>query len=254
MTVQNPQSPSDIDSILDAAAMVVENGGSTALADRVLGNVAKGLGLEGLSAVWRVDCLLVSYPENGRTVTLMRPIDPAGLNLVRVSETAVLGEHLAHGSIERAAFLEEMAAVRTLPFPHGRWLMALAAACAGATFARTLAGDNGALVVCATAAGVGQILRSQLQAWKLRRASVTIICALLSALIATAGLRLSVSHSAPAALMGSVIYMMPGLMLINSFVDLTSERFLFAGLQQLMRAAFLFLLLTIAVAVADALL
>jgi uncharacterized membrane protein YjjP (DUF1212 family) len=84
--------------------------------------------------------------------------------------------------------------------------------------------------------------------------SVTFICALLSPLIATAGLRLGFTQSVPATLIVSMIYTVPGLLLINGFLDLTSERFLFSGIQRLMHAAFLFLILTIAVAVADALL
>ena len=91
-----------------------------------------------------------------------------------------------------------------------------------------------------------------MQTWKLSPATLTFVCALLSALIGAAGLRLGVSQSAPATLMGSVIYQVPGVMLINGFIDVTSERYLFAGLQGLTRAAFKFFILTIAVAVADA--
>ena len=47
---------------------------------------------------------------------------------------------------------------------------------------------------------------------------------------------------------------MPGLLLINNFFGLTSERTLFVGTQKLLLATFLFLLQAIAGAMADALL
>jgi uncharacterized membrane protein YjjP (DUF1212 family) len=243
-----------IESILDAAVTVVENGGSTAMADRLFNNFARGFQLETISAIWRLDCLFVTCREDGRLVTLMRTIGPVGLNLLRVSEAATLSERAATGQVDAATFASEIDRIRELPFPYSRWAMAFAAACAGATFSQTMAGDVGALALCAVAAGIGQLARSQLQGRKFTRMSVTFICALLSGLIATAGLRLGISQSVPATLIGSMIYTVPGLLLINGFLDLTSEQFLFSGVQRLVHVAFLFMILCIAVGVADALL
>ena len=243
-----------IDRILDAAVMVIENGGATAMADRVLKNLAKGFGQNGIAAIWRLDCILVSDQDNRLHSAVIRRVGPVGLNLLRVSEVAILSERVAEKGIDGAAFATELERIGKLPFPHSRWIMALAVACAGATFSKTMAGDNGALALCAVAAGIGQLARSQMQAWKFTRANVTFLCALLSGLIATVGLRLGFSQSVPATLIGSMIYTVPGLLLINGFLDLTSERFLFAGVQRLVHAAFLFLILTIAVAIIDALL
>ncbi len=44
----------------------------------------------------------------------------------------------------------------------------------------------------------------------------------------------------------------PGLPLINGFVDLVSHKYLFVGLERIANAAFLFLLLAIAIALAYA--
>ena len=73
-------------------------------------------------------------------------------------------------------------------------------------------------------------------------------------MIGTAGLRYGVAHGVPATLIGSISYMVPGVLLINGFVDLTSERLQAVGVQRLLQASFLFLILAVAVAVADALL
>ena len=101
VTEQEPQSKPKIESILDAPLIVLENGGSTAMADRVLENVAKGFQHEGVSAIWRLDCIIVSGPEDGRLVTLMRPIGPVGLKSARASEAATLQRARCEGRSRR---------------------------------------------------------------------------------------------------------------------------------------------------------
>jgi uncharacterized membrane protein YjjP (DUF1212 family) len=184
---------------------------------------------------------------------MLRPISPIGLNLARASEVAAFSERAVKANLDAGALAAELERIRALPFPHGRWMMALAAVFAGSTFSRIMSGDDGALALCGVAAGVGQLVRSQLTAWKFARSGATFICALLSGLIAAAGLRLGVSQTIPATFISSIIYAVPGVLLINGFLDLTTERFLVSGLQRLAHAGLLFLILAIAVAVADSL-
>jgi uncharacterized membrane protein YjjP (DUF1212 family) len=248
-----PSATPTLESLLDAAAMVLQNGGSAAMADGALKNLAHGFGRGEVAAVWRLDGILATGREEGRPVTLLRPIGPVGLSLARASEVTALSERVAKGDVDAATFAAELERIRGLPPPYGRWVMALAAAFAGLTFSRTMAGDQGALILCPVAAGVGQLLRSQLTAWKFSRTNTTFVCALLSGLIAAAGLDLGVSQTVGATFLSSIIYAVPGVLLINGFLDLLTERFLIIGLQRLAHAGLLFLILAIAVAVADSL-
>jgi uncharacterized membrane protein YjjP (DUF1212 family) len=243
----------NLGSLLDAAAIVLESGGSAAMADRTLQDLALGLGCADLVAVWRLDAVSATGREEGRPITMLRPMGPVGLNLARASEVASLAERVAKGALDGPTFAAELERVRALPPPYSRWIMTLAAAFAGLTFSRTMAADQGALILCPVAAGVGQLLRSQLAAWKLSRTNTTFVCALLSGLIAALGLDLGVSRTVGATLLSSIIYAVPGVLLINGFLDLLTERFLIIGLQRLAHAGLLFLILAMAVAVADAL-
>jgi uncharacterized membrane protein YjjP (DUF1212 family) len=110
----------------------------------------------------------------------------------------------------------------------------------------------GALGIAFVAAGIGQFLRSLLQARKLAVAPVTLVCGVLSACIACVGLWLGLSQIAPATLIASVIYMVPGLPLINGFVDMVSHKCLLVGLERIANAVFLFLALAVAIALAYA--
>ena len=130
--------------------------------------------------------------------------------------------------------------------------MIVAAACTAAFFSQIPGGDWGAFGIAFVAAGVGQFLRSLLQARKLAVAPVTLVSGVLSACIACVGLWLGLSQIAPATLIASVIYMVPGLPLINGFVDMVSHKYLLVGLERIANAVFLFLVLAIAIALAYA--
>jgi uncharacterized membrane protein YjjP (DUF1212 family) len=241
-----------VERALDVALIVMQNGGSTVMADRTFANILKGYKQDGVSAAWRLDFVAASIVAEGHSATVLRPVGPIGVNLVRTSEAAVLGERVARGEVSAAALDSEIERIKALATPYHRWVIIVAAACTAAFFSRIPGGDWGALGIAFVAAGIGQFLRSLLQARKLAVAPVTTVCGVLSAFIACFGLRLGLSETAPATLIASVIYMVPGLPLINGFVDMVSHKYLFVGLERIANAVFLFLVLSIAIALAYA--
>ena len=76
----------------------------------------------------------------------------------------------------------------------------------------------------------------------------------MSAFVASAGLRLGYSESVSPTLIASVVYMVPGLPLINGFVDLYSFKYALVGAERMLHAAVVFLLLALAIAFAQTLL
>ncbi len=242
-----------VERALDVALVVMQNGGSTAIADRTFQNVLQGFSQNAVTATWRIDSVSATRLAEDHSESVMRPVGPIGVNLIRTTEAVTLGERVAKGEISTGALVSEIERVRALAPPYNRWALMVAASCTAAFFSQIPGGDWGALGIAFVAAGTGQFLRSLLQSRKLAVASVTLVCGVLSACIAAVGLRLGLSHTASATLMASVIYMVPGLPLINGFVDLMSHKYLFVGLERIANAAFLFLLLTVAIALAIAL-
>lgn len=235
---------------LDVASLVLQSGGSTVMADTALKNVFKGYGKEGVSAVYRQDFIAVGSITDGQAWTVIRPLGPAGLHLVRASEATTLSERFARGDVNAEDFMHQVDQIKKLASSYDRWTTTLAAACAAAAFSRTAAGDWGAMGVVLVAAAIGQFVRFLLQKRNLSRQAVTFFCALISGFIAVAGLRLGLSGVAGATLIGSVIYMVPGLPLINGFIEIASGKHLFVGTQRLLEATSLFFILTVAVAIA----
>jgi len=241
-----------VERALDVGLIVIKNGGSTTAADRAFHNILKGYKQEGTSAVWRLDFVAATSSSEGQPSTVLRAVGPIGGNLLRASEAVVLSDRAAKGETATASIGPEVERINSLAPPYNRWVMIAAAACCAAFFSRIPGGDWGALGIAFVAAGVGQFLRSMLQARKMAVAPVTLICGVLSACIAGIGLRMGLSQTVPATAIASVIYMVPGMPLINGFVDMTTHKYLFVGLERIANAVFLFLALAIAIALANA--
>lgn len=250
----------EVETALDAALIVLENGGSTNLAERTFKNVLGLLREDGAAAhsrvesIWHTDFVAVSVTSpTVAPSTLVRRVGIIGMSLFRASEAAVLGERAARGELEAAAVAGEIDRIRKLAAPHFS-IMIFAAACTAALFTQTAGGDHGALGIAFAAGGAGQLARSLLQMRKAGRAITTFVAAIVSASIATAALRLGLSEAVPATLLGSIIYMVPGIALVNGIIDLLSERHMLAGVERLLHASLVFMILAVAVVVADALL
>ena len=130
---------------LDVALIVMENGGSTANAERTFRNVLKGYKHEGGAVGWRLDLVTVSGTGPDQTSTVVRAIGPVGVNLVRASAAVVLGERVARGEIQPAALPAEIERVKALPFPYKRAATMMASALTSAFICRLLGGDMAAV-------------------------------------------------------------------------------------------------------------
>jgi uncharacterized membrane protein YjjP (DUF1212 family) len=238
-----------IEIALDAALLVIRNGGSTVAAERSFNKILTGY-KEEASSVWRLDFIAARSTADGQSSAVVQAVGPIGVNLVRAAEVAALSEQVAQGKLAVDSLGAEVGRIKSLPSPYNRWVMIAAAACLSGAFSQIPGGDRGSLAIAFVAAGGGQFLRSLLQAMKVAAAPVTFICAVLSASIASIGLRLGFSQTAPATFIASVIYLAPGLPLINGFIDVVSHKYLVVGIERMANALFLFFVMAIAIALA----
>ncbi len=243
-----------LDLALDAAVVVMRNGGSTAAAARSFANILNGCEIEGVAAVWRLDFGAASGESKEGRLTALRSVGPIGVNLVRAGEMVTLSERVARGHVAAEALDAELDRVRSLPSPYSGPVLALAAACAGAAYSQLPGGDWGSLAIAFVASGAGQSVKLYLEAKQVGSTAVTFSCSALSAMIAALGLRLGLSSVASATIMASVIYMVPGMPLINGFIDMLSTRYRITGLERITNAALVFVVIAIAVALAYAVL
>jgi uncharacterized membrane protein YjjP (DUF1212 family) len=131
-----------LETALDAALIVMRNGGSTASAARSFTNMVNGSEIEDVTTVWRLDFVAVTCATREGRWAALRSVGPIGVNLVRAAEMVALSERAARGEVAAKALDAEMNRVGSLPTPYSGPVLALAAACAGAAYSRTRRGHD----------------------------------------------------------------------------------------------------------------
>jgi len=228
---------------LDVAVTVLNSGGSTRMADKTFHNVAAGCGYDEVSAIWRLD---VATAFDGSSLTIARPIGAIGVNLQRVSEAALLSDRLSRGEVSTSTLKSELERIRALPHPYSIYttLVVLTAATVG--FVRLAGGDWAAAGCASLAAIAGYLVRALLAQRKVPGVGPNLAAGVVSASLAGVALRMGLTGSDASMVIGSIIYLAPGLPLINGFVDIISERYLVIGLERVASAALQAVLLAVA--------
>lgn len=235
-----------------AALLVIRNGGATPVAERMFDNILRAHGQDAVETVWRLDFIAASRARSGEGAYL-RNVGALTLKLALVGEVEALAER---AMAERTRIDEVYARLRrleALPSPCPRSALVAGAASAAGFLAHMLARDEGAVVVAFVAAAPGQGARLIRQRRGLSAVALVFVSATRSALVAGARIRLGLVSDTFATLVASVAYLVPGLLLINGFMDLLSQRYLAIGLERMAKAFVLFLVIAIGIALADAL-
>lgn len=239
-----------IERALDVAATIMKNGGSTAASETSIGKILARSGKPDMTVVWRLDYIAATTNEEGRLVTYIRPIPTMSINLAQAAGAMTVADRVGRGEIGVDEVGRELDRVGGMSPPYGAGLRILASAGAAASFARMTGCAWIGVAIAAGGAAVGQFVRPHLLARGMSGAPVSLVCGMVTALAAGAGVRAFGAPGELPTLMASVIYLVPGLALINGFLDLVSHRYMAVGLERISSAIVIFLILAIVVALA----
>ncbi len=123
--------------------------------------------------------------------------------------------------------------------PHmSRWTVLFLVACANATFCRLFGGDPIAMGWVWTATLTGFFVRQELTKLQLNHMVIFIICSFIASLIAALGGFCNLGDTQDIAIGTSVLYLIPGVPLINSILDIL-EGHVLVGLSKTINATIL---------------
>jgi len=233
---------------LDAAASMAKSGGPTTAANQLFTNLLRMFRTDVPTLSWRSDFILGSGGgQSGGQSSIVRPLGGVSVNLMRASELSDLTERASKEQMSPVSVASELKRIESLPSPYSRWITILAAGVTAGAFSQLAVRNLGTLGVVFLAAVVGQYVRTLLVARKVPGVTTTLLAGIVSALLAAVGLRLGLSKAVTPTLIASVMYMAPGLPLINGFLDMASQKYLITGLERIANAGLLFLAMAIAI-------
>ncbi|MGL5787718.1 MAG: threonine/serine ThrE exporter family protein [Bacteroidales bacterium] len=232
------------DLLLDYAISLMGAGSHTARVVRNLVRVADSLGYDiDLTMFQKNVTMMVKDRETLETVTAVRRIKPMALNFNIISQLSSLSwtaydEHLNLYDIQKK-YHEIMHSARL-----SRWTVLFLVACANASFCRLFGGDAIAMGLVFIATLIGFFVRQEMMNRHLNHFVVFITSAFVASITAGMGVVYQLGSTADVALATSVLFLIPGVPLINSIMDIL-EGYVLAGMSRMINATILIICISI---------
>lgn len=209
---------------LEAGRMVMEAGASATSVERVMQEVARGLGAERVDLRIGYASLAITVAIGGSGITRMRQVGHLGVNQRLNQAVWDLARSVSGRDLTPEETRAELTRIVKETPRHGRWVTALAVGAACAAFGRLLGVDWPGTGSVFAAAIIGQLTRSYLLAYGVN----VFLCAALVSVIASsiAGIAAHVAGSATIgpAMVASVLLLVPGVPSVNAQNDILGGR------------------------------
>jgi uncharacterized membrane protein YjjP (DUF1212 family) len=206
--------------LLETGALLMSSGANTARVRITLNRIANAFGYTIQTLIThRALMLSVSDEEQDYFFSSLRRTVPHGVNFKVVSGISHMSWKVVEQKWDFDMINTELKRLSALPH-YPRWLILLLVSFAGASFCRLFGGHFDEMAVAFVATFVGLFVRQEATWLKFNPYLCIFFAALVSSLISGLSVKLSVGGHPDLAFATSVLYLVPGVPLINSFSDL----------------------------------
>ena len=166
------------------------------------------------------DALLITVNDSeGFRTRLDSAREVAGLNLLGVARVSKLLRELSHSQPSAKELEQNLCAIRDAPHSHRVALQALAAGCAGVGFCIVNGGDPASWLCSFVAGAFIFAIRRPLAARKFNIHLTLFAIALAGSFLAALLARITQTSTPAIALLGPVLFLVPGVPIINGGID-----------------------------------
>ncbi|MGE5321529.1 MAG: threonine/serine exporter family protein, partial [Actinomycetota bacterium] len=209
---------------LDAGRLLMESGASTRNVEKVMGMVARGLGAERVHLRAGYASLSITIGIGSSGITRMRNVGMLGVNQQLALRVWELARHVARGQFTTDQTRAELIRVARETPRHPRWVTAVAVGLACAAFGRLLAVDWLGAGAVLGASMIAQYLRSRLLSRGVNAYICTMLISFLGSVLAGFGARWAGSETLAAAMIASILLLVPGVPAVNAQNDVLEGR------------------------------
>lgn len=181
--------------------------------------------------------------DNTHSYSSVNKIKPMGLNFAINSSLSTLSWDAYDNRLSLSEIKHRYDEIMSKP-RESKWLVLLLVACANASFCRLFQGDFASMGIVFVATLVGFFIRTALMERHWNHLSIFIISSFVASMIGSTGFLMHWGSTPEMALGTSVLYLIPGVPLINSIMDLIDGHVL-AGFSRFINACLLILCVAI---------
>ncbi|MBN2730389.1 MAG: threonine/serine exporter family protein [Bacteroidales bacterium] len=224
------------DLLLDLAITLMASGAHTSRVVRNVARAAESFGYSTDLTVFQMSVLMTLTRLNDSNVrhTAIRKIKPMALNFRTISNLSALTWSAYDNKLPLEELKEEFNDILNTP-RMSRWLVLFLVACANAAFCRLFTGDIYAMLFVFAGTLVAFFMRQEMLHRHINHFVVFITCAFVSSMIAGISYKLNIGTTPDVALATSVLFLIPGVPMINSIIDIL-EGHVLAGTSRLINA------------------
>lgn len=221
MNRQNIEKVKEVEEmLLDVGTLLMSNGASTGRVRTTVNRIADALGYDVELLITSRSLMLTVTEENGSDYTSsVRRTPPHGVNFRLVSGISRMSWRIIEDKLSLEQINEEISRLTSLPH-YPRLVVLSLVALAGASFCRLFGGEGWELVVTFVASFCGLFIRQEAIKKRFNPYLSIVFASFTASMIAGLSVKLGIGDSPEHALATSVLFLIPGVPLINSLTDL----------------------------------
>lgn len=174
-------------------------------------------------------------------------IKPLPLNFDMISTLSALSWFAYDYSPSLSNVKEKFHEIMSKP-RMSRWLVLFLVACANASFCRLFSGDFQAMIVVFFATLAGFFIRQEMMNRHMNHLFVFVVSSLIASMIGGVAVRFDIGSTPEIALATSILYLIPGVPLINSVIDVIDGHVL-TGFSRFINACLLIICIAIGLSI-----
>ena len=211
-----------IDLLLRTGQLLIQNGADSNRIERNMRRIAEFMRVPQHSMHLHITytTLMITIGDEINSFTKFRKCTRHGVNMTVISAVSKLSVRVIHQQFSLEEYQQELDRISHLPHHYPRWLTVLAIGLACGAFCKLFGGDWVAFGATVVASGIALFVRQEIQ----KRYINLYMAVAISAFVATfiSGLLTFTDWSADPhyAILSSVLFLIPGVPLINSLDDM----------------------------------
>jgi uncharacterized membrane protein YjjP (DUF1212 family) len=221
MNGQNIQKVKEVEEmLLDVGTLLMSNGASTGRVRTTVNRIAEALGYDVELLITSRSLMLTVTAENGSDYTSsVRRTPPHGVNFRLVSGISRMSWRVIEDKLTVAQINDEINRLTSLPH-YPRLVVLSLVALAGASFCRLFGGQGWELVVTFVASFFGLLIRQEALKKRFNPYLAIVFASFAASMVSGLSVKLGIGDTPEHALATSVLFLIPGVPLINSLTDI----------------------------------
>jgi uncharacterized membrane protein YjjP (DUF1212 family) len=238
-----------IDLALWAGYLLLAYGAECQRVEETVYRLSTAFGCDGVEVFVATNAIQLTVTSGGEFRTRIRRVHSLGVNMTTISAVSRLSRRVEQGELDRAAVRSELERISSMPHHYNRWMVAAMVGLACAAFSRLFGGDWAVFGVTFLSSWVGMLVRQELARRHFNMVLVVFSAAFVTSLLASSAALLHLSDHPEWAQAAAVLFLIPGVPLINAVGDLVKGHTV-VGLARLTQAGMVVLSLALGLVLA----